>query len=616
MVPGGETTAFNSRLQPTRIGLGNGVNSQNLLKLDYEYGATASANNGNVTKQTINVPTVGQTPGFTAVQDYTYDSLNRLKSAVENITHHGGSQSMSWQQTFEFDRYGNRNFDEANTTFAGFDKLCGSGNALCEELRKVLNPDVNQSDNRLSSSDGYVFDDSGNTTRDPQLRKFTYDAENKQVKVESVDSGGTVTGMIGEYVYDGDGKRIKKIVPSAVAPFDDEITVFVYDAAGKLVAEYATEISQDPKVSYTTADHLGSPRMLTDENGATISRRDFHPFGEEILTTHRHPDHGYTPDDLRQKFTTYERDGETHLDFAQARYHNFGLGRFSSPDPAMASAIRSNPQSWHRYSYVLNNPYRYVDPSGLKWGVRTIGNTDYYCYAKGKVVCQGYTEYKGSGILENASINGKYRGAIRLLPGGKWEDVVAVNVPGAGRSWLTPQDADAINQITGGAICSLSSGAWCPNAGQPLADNVAKAGDAAQAIFLIKTLVKSGVSLAVIAAIVKKNPEDVMALARSLAYKGFRKGQLSDHFAKHGAEFGNITQNEYLKLAKKFAGSSGDEIMEEVVGNVYVKYNRSTRETLIANISDREIRTFYRADTRDPDPFTAALNLAQKLTGN
>ena len=147
---------------------------------------------------------------------------------------------MSWQQTFEFDRYGNRNFVEANTNFIGFDKLCESGSALCEELRKVLNPNVNQSDNRLSSSDGYVFDDSGNTTRDPQLRKFTYDAENKQVKVESVDSGGTVTGTIGEYVYDGDGKRIKKIVPSAVAPFDDEETVFVYDAAGKLVAEYAT----------------------------------------------------------------------------------------------------------------------------------------------------------------------------------------------------------------------------------------------------------------------------------------------------------------------------------------------------------------------------------------
>ncbi len=39
-----ENTEFNSRLQPTKIGLGSGVNSQSLLKLEYSYGTTA--NNG------------------------------------------------------------------------------------------------------------------------------------------------------------------------------------------------------------------------------------------------------------------------------------------------------------------------------------------------------------------------------------------------------------------------------------------------------------------------------------------------------------------------------------------------------------------------------------------
>src|SRR5690606_26747939 len=161
-----------------------------------------------------------------------------------------------------------------------------------------------------------------------------------------------------------DGKRIKKIVPSAVAPFNDVVTVFVYDAGGKLVAEYASEISQDPKVSYTTADHLGSPRILTDENGATISRRDFHPFGEEILTTHRHPDHGYTPDDVTRRFTTYERDGETDLDYAQARNFDSSKGRFLSPDPLLSSGRAAGPQTWNRYVYVLNNPTILTDPDG------------------------------------------------------------------------------------------------------------------------------------------------------------------------------------------------------------------------------------------------------------
>jgi hypothetical protein len=71
-----ESTTFNSRLQPTQIALGKTQNATNLLDLDYTYGTTA--NNGNVLSQTITVPSVGATSGFSAVQNYTYDSLNCL----------------------------------------------------------------------------------------------------------------------------------------------------------------------------------------------------------------------------------------------------------------------------------------------------------------------------------------------------------------------------------------------------------------------------------------------------------------------------------------------------------------------------------------------------------
>jgi RHS repeat-associated protein len=41
-------------------------------------------------------------------------------------------------------------------------------------------------------------------------------------------------------------------------------------------------------------------------------------------------------------------------------------GRWISPDPAGMSAVDpSNPQSWNRYAYALNNPLRNVDPTGL-----------------------------------------------------------------------------------------------------------------------------------------------------------------------------------------------------------------------------------------------------------
>ena len=49
-----EHTLFNSRLQPTQIGLGASSADSSALRLDYFYGTTD--NNGNVKSQTISVP--------------------------------------------------------------------------------------------------------------------------------------------------------------------------------------------------------------------------------------------------------------------------------------------------------------------------------------------------------------------------------------------------------------------------------------------------------------------------------------------------------------------------------------------------------------------------------
>jgi RHS repeat-associated protein len=92
------------------------------------------------------------------------------------------------------------------------------------------------------------------------------------------------------------------------------------------------------------------------------------PFGEEIAsgTGGRNSAQGYGgQDSIRQKFTGYERDAETDLDFAQARMYNKNHGRFTSVDPLMASARISNPKTWNRYSYVMNNPLRFIDPDGM-----------------------------------------------------------------------------------------------------------------------------------------------------------------------------------------------------------------------------------------------------------
>ncbi|MGD9628007.1 MAG: RHS repeat-associated core domain-containing protein [Pyrinomonadaceae bacterium] len=89
----------------------------------------------------------------------------------------------------------------------------------------------------------------------------------------------------------------------------------------------------------------------------------------------------YRSDTLRRKFTGYERDNETDLDFAQARMFVSQLGRFSAADPhnvvlekqsaenkSDANSVFQNylqkPQVWNRYAYVMNNPFKFIDPSG------------------------------------------------------------------------------------------------------------------------------------------------------------------------------------------------------------------------------------------------------------
>jgi len=125
------------------------------------------------------------------VQTYIYDSLNRLKDATESLTPIGGSATETWKQTFGYDRYGNRNFEEANIHFEGFLKACGG--TMYTALKKKMNPSVDTSSNRLSTTEDYAFDDSGNTIEDAEERTFVYDAENKQVEV--IED----TTTIGEY---------------------------------------------------------------------------------------------------------------------------------------------------------------------------------------------------------------------------------------------------------------------------------------------------------------------------------------------------------------------------------------------------------------------------------
>jgi RHS repeat-associated protein len=334
-----ETTQFNSRLQVSQISLGSSQNSDNLWRVNYDYGEIdnngslqADKNSGNVARQTINFTGLGQP----FVQTYKYDELNRLIKATET---NGSTQT--WDQSLGYDRYGNR-------TSINQQKL--------GEQSVTQTPSIAASSNRFAPGQGFVYDLNGNLTQDDLGRQFTFNGDNRQVEVRDASYN-----VIGLYYYDGKGQRVKKITAS-------ETTIYVYSASGKLLAEYSTQQSGN-STSYLTADKLGSPRVITNAAGGVVSHRDFMPFGEEIFagTANRAPadKFGYGIDNVRKRFTGYEKDAETGLDFAEARYYDNRYGRFTAVDPLLASGISADAQSFNRYAYVMNNPVTATDPTGM-----------------------------------------------------------------------------------------------------------------------------------------------------------------------------------------------------------------------------------------------------------
>jgi len=306
--------------------------------LDYTYGVLDDGelderkNNGNVESQTITVS------GKTFVQSYVYDSVNRLGGVTEKL-----NGKAIWTQNYGFDRWGNRT------------SLVNSG-GTGQYLPTQSTPAVDSASNRLLD---YSYDEVGNLTVMPAGVYMTYDGENRQALF-----GGYDVRYV--YGYDGDGRRVKKINEDG----GPEIIVFVYNAAGRMVAEYSsiTETLPNVKVSYLTADHLSSTRVVTDATGAVVARHDYMPYGEEIpILVERIGIAGYgAADGIRQKFTQKERDNESGLDYFLARYYSSAQGRFTSVDnPRYAKA--TDPQTWNLYAYVRNGPLNKIDPDGRNW---------------------------------------------------------------------------------------------------------------------------------------------------------------------------------------------------------------------------------------------------------
>jgi RHS repeat-associated protein len=326
-------------------------NGLNLLTLGLGYG---SPNNGNLRTQTIGG--MHQGVAFQFEQAFDYDAVNRLRIFQDNGIVNCGNAAA--RQQYVFDRFGNRAM------------LAGScGNPSGDFVPWVAQDQETQVEQKFPNNRWQVdvmdtagtgrHDNSGNVTS-ASGNAFEYDGENRQVRA-------VAGGFEYRYRYDGEGRRVAVERWTGGVMDAAQTRRFVYGVGGELLAEIQGPVPVSWERRYFGQDHLGSTRvvMRTDATGdaAVVSRHDYFPFGEEL------PDRGrnYGNSAVLVKFTGKERDGETGLDYFGARYMSSAQGRFTSNDPLLASAVAEIPQSWNRYSYGLNNPLRFIDPTGMAW---------------------------------------------------------------------------------------------------------------------------------------------------------------------------------------------------------------------------------------------------------
>ncbi len=103
-------------------------------------------------------------------------------------------------------------------------------------------------------------------------------------------------------------------------------------------------------------DHLGSTSIQTDSIGNVVGDQRYYPFGETRILTGSM----YT----NRLFTGQREMTGSGIYYYGARFYSPKLGRFLSADTIVPSY--ADPQALNRYSYVLNNPLRYTDPTGHK----------------------------------------------------------------------------------------------------------------------------------------------------------------------------------------------------------------------------------------------------------
>ena len=283
-------------------------------------------------------------------EDFTYDDLDRLASSTLR------DNDQTTQVDYTYDTQGN------------ITSMTGVGDYTYHTNRP----------HAVKSAGGhsYEYDANGNMTSGA-ARQITWDSNNKPILIrkgfDSVQfkyapdrARYLRQGSLGEKTL-----YLNKDYERTIKGEEINHKYFVY-AGEQLVATYDTyrHANQQgnvkvPQTRYMHTDSLGSIDTITDSVANVVEYLSYEPFGNRRESNWRTTQIGTNliPKFTKLGFTGHEHIDEFNLIHMNGRVYDPVIGRFISADPVIQSPFES--QNFNRYTYVMNNPLKYTDPSGF-----------------------------------------------------------------------------------------------------------------------------------------------------------------------------------------------------------------------------------------------------------
>ena len=281
-------------------------------------------------------------------EEFTYDNLNRLDQQRQKTS--GGSWG-SWTNLADYDNLGNI------TAKAGVTGSFTYGSTRPHAVTSV-------------GGVNYTYNNNGNV----KLRgdhPIWWTAFNKPLSIFSDDASYSFYydndfNRIIETIY-GEGFSRVKINPSALYQVEIEDGVktrrrHIPTPVGVVGVSRYDESDNTTTRRYFLKDHLGSSSVVADDSGTVQSNYSYDAWGNPRNASNWSALSAWPDYEADEGFTGHEMMSSLELVHMNGRVYDPLIGRFLSPDIFIQA--EGNLQNYNRYSYVLNNPLKYVDPSG------------------------------------------------------------------------------------------------------------------------------------------------------------------------------------------------------------------------------------------------------------